>query len=566
MLELEEHILDRLGKLPEDLKKTYDEIYGAMTKYEKIIADRAFQWVMCTCTPLNTETLLAAIWQDEKSSALKPLGGLNKDLVLKYCRHLLVIDPVSGYWTPSHLSVIEYFEDYLWSQSQANYLVTSVCLLLLQNAVLWNRQEDWDRLNFYAKYYPSQDENGQKDPLDGQGFESLASYAMNYWPIHAHRITETNKKNEISTRLEEFLGLPTDSSRAYQCWHKFILHRKRYLPENSFFSRNRSPDILLPTSVASFTYCVCGLATILPTWHDLAWIKDDIKTETGQTFLELAVISGSIPTCRLLIKHGAEVNSQTKSSAGSALVAAAVLGQKEVVELLLKEGGAEVDMQVQYGWFGSALIAATYWGQGEIVEFLVKEGGAEVNMQVQYGKCGSALVAAAYGGQRKIVEFLVREGGAEVNMQVQYGSCGSALVAAAYGGQRKIVEFLVEEGRADVNLQLQYGEYGSALFAAAYWGWGEIVEFLVKDRGAEVNMEVQYGRYGSALVAAVAGREKEIVEFLLKEGVVDVNLQLQHGKYATALEAAEERGESDIEQLLINYGAKIGESRGMVKR
>jgi ankyrin repeat protein len=120
-------------------------------------------------------------------------------------------------------------------------------------------------------------------------------------------------------------------------------------------------------------------------------------------------------------------------------------------------------MQLQFTGHGSALNTAidmredidNHEGSKEMVEFLVKEAGADVNLQVQFGSTGSALVAAIDRGNRDIVEFLVREGGADVNMQVQHGKYGSALVAAGFSGEYEIVKFLVNEGGADVNLQVQ---------------------------------------------------------------------------------------------------------------
>jgi hypothetical protein len=48
-------IRDRLGKLPKDLKVAYDEIYYAISKDERHLADRAFQLVMCSREPLSTK-------------------------------------------------------------------------------------------------------------------------------------------------------------------------------------------------------------------------------------------------------------------------------------------------------------------------------------------------------------------------------------------------------------------------------------------------------------------------------------------------------------------------------
>jgi hypothetical protein len=136
-------IENRSGKLPEDLKQACDEIYNGMGQHEKEIADRAFQWVMCARYPLTTRELLPAICQDENSNTLLPLDDLDEDIVLEYCHNLLVIDPVQRVLIPSHLSVIEYLENNLWSQAEANFLALKVSLLVLHNAMFYNREESW---------------------------------------------------------------------------------------------------------------------------------------------------------------------------------------------------------------------------------------------------------------------------------------------------------------------------------------------------------------------------------------------------------------------------------------
>jgi ankyrin repeat protein len=580
-------ILDRLGKLPEDLRQTYDEIYNRMKDHEKEIADRAFQWVMCAVEPLQTKELLPAICQDENSDTLAPLDGLDEDLVLEYCHNLLVIDPVRKVWVPSHLSVIEYVEN-RWSLSQANCLVSSICLLVLQRTVLYSREKSWCRKSnkknpndYWASENPkpveeedtSEEDSSStgitssigeevqnaptgtiltssidpSDPLHKKDFKYLASYARMSCMFHVQKSALAVNKQRVSTLLHEFLGHPSESSAAYRCWLKMV--KVDYKRSKMTVSRrnvwNLEPKDIAPDSAASFVYCLFDLAINLPDWHNFEWIKLEQRTIHGDSCLELAVIGGAFHTCRELIKHGASVNDQTESYNGSALATATYEGNREVVEYLVKKGGADINLQLQFGEYGSALAAAAKgYKNKEVVEFLVKEGGADVNMQLQCGKYGSALAAAAEGYKNKeVVEFLVKEGGADVNMQLQCGKYGSALAAAAEGYKNKeVVEFLVKEGGADVNMQLQCGEYGSALAAAAVWGYQEVVEFLVKEGGADVNMQLQYGKYGSALAAAAGaagayGRMGAVV-FLVKKGRADVNMQLQHGEYGSALAAA----------------------------
>jgi ankyrin repeat protein len=654
-------ILDRLGKLPEDLRQTYDEIYNRMKDHEKEIADRAFQWVMCAVEPLQTKELLPAICQDENSDTLAPLDGLDEDLVLEYCHNLLVIDPVRKVWVPSHLSVIEYVEN-RWSLSQANCLVSSICLLVLQRTVLYSREKSWCRKSnkknpndYWASENPkpveeedtSEEDSSStgitssigeevqnaptgtiltssidpSDPLHKKDFKYLASYARMSCMFHVQKSALAVNKQRVSTLLHEFLGHPSESSAAYRCWLKMV--KVDYKRSKMTVSRrnvwNLEPKDIAPDSAASFVYCLFDLAINLPDWHNFEWIKLEQRTIHGDSCLELAVIGGAFHTCRELIKHGASVNDQTESYNGSALATATYEGNREVVEYLVKKGGADINLQLQFGEYGSALAAAAKgYKNKEVVEFLVKEGGADVNMQLQCGKYGSALAAAAEGYKNKeVVEFLVKEGGADVNMQLQCGKYGSALAAAAVWGYQEVVEFLVKEGGADVNMQLQYGKYGSALAAAAgaagaYGRMGAVV-FLVKKGRADVNMQLQHGEYGSALAAAVAAPIaaedddeddddeddydeeddeeddeddedeeddedddeeddeeddwwviEQVVEFLVKEGGAEINMQLEHGKYANALDAAEKNGRSKIAQLLIQLGAKRPEEQHMV--
>lgn len=568
---MEEDILDRLGKLPVGLKAAYDDIRKTMSSVNRRFADRAFQWVMCIEEPPRTTLLLAAVCQDKDGETLTPLGGLNEELLLKYCHNLLVIDPVRKIWVPSHLSVVEYFENHLWNHSQANSLVANVCLLVLQNTVLGNREQDWLEDRIVGE---SSDDTrlNSEDPLSQPNFRKLSQYARDYWPVHIRRNDGTDTR--MSRRLYDFLGLPTDSSPAYRCWHRMAQKESLLISTQ----RDLYTKDLSPATVAAFAYCAFGLAKILPHWYKSDWVREDLKSEEKKTFLELAVGSRSLTTCRQIVESGADVNAISGSFYGSPLFAAALRNNQAMVEFLVKKGGADVNQQLNNGNYGSALATATWGGYQEIVEFLVKEGGADVNQQLQYGRYGSVLASATCVGDQGIVKILVGIGGADVNQQLQYGRYGSALATAAALGHQRTVEYLVKEGGAEVNQQLKYGGYGSALAAATTGGYQETVGFLLQE-GAEVNMQLQYGDYGSALAAATGTaaavaapyQSREIVELLLQEGA-EVNMQLQYGEYSNALELAEElqadpegRHNADkVVELLIKYGAKRVEPRDRV--
>ncbi len=66
-LKLEEDVRSRLGQLPDDLKKVYDELYitiHSQPDSAPIIAERAFKWVMCSFRPSTSRELVVAICQE----------------------------------------------------------------------------------------------------------------------------------------------------------------------------------------------------------------------------------------------------------------------------------------------------------------------------------------------------------------------------------------------------------------------------------------------------------------------------------------------------------------------
>jgi hypothetical protein len=182
---------------------------------------------------------------------------------------------------------------------QANCLVSSICLLVLQNATYYNRENDWrieddpsteEESRIEEGVSTGEDANTEdsscmsrqvqnrrttsplatgfelKDPLHEHEFPYLALYARHHWAIHARNCAGTSNQNRVSTLVDEFLGLPTDSSPAYRCWLRMSVEdRGQIIPFTSIFEdTNILPRDLFPESIASFGYCSFDLATILP--------------------------------------------------------------------------------------------------------------------------------------------------------------------------------------------------------------------------------------------------------------------------------------------------------------
>ncbi len=114
-LNLERDVRDLIGKLPRDLKETYDEIYRSIEGQPgsvPAIASRAFRWVMCAEMPLSASQLVAAVCLGIDDEMMKN-SGVTIDTVLLACQNLLVIDKELQTCGFAHLYVHEYFETHV---------------------------------------------------------------------------------------------------------------------------------------------------------------------------------------------------------------------------------------------------------------------------------------------------------------------------------------------------------------------------------------------------------------------------------------------------------------------
>ncbi|KLJ12837.1 hypothetical protein EMPG_12155 [Blastomyces silverae] len=294
VLQQENPIRDRLGKLPIDLEHAYDEIFDAMDESERKVAHRALQWVMCSNRPLSTRLLLPAVCQ-AGDDLIHPIDDLDEDLVLKYCHNLVVIDPITRVWLPSHLSVIEYCESRLWSQQQANCFVASVCLSLLNNAV-------------YAP--PSKRYRPKMFPQHGPELSYLIDYS-GYHVISHVKMCEDGEveSHRISNLLERFLGSPAESSMAYQNWVE--VYNKDRIQSIPFCDLGvQKYNSLLPGTISAFAVCLFGLYKTVPNWWANPWPCLQQRNATGLSLLHLAAKSKSISICKHLLSWGTHRNKQ----------------------------------------------------------------------------------------------------------------------------------------------------------------------------------------------------------------------------------------------------------------
>lgn len=598
-LDREKDIRLRLGRLPEDLTKAYDEVWASMqtkpgSSFE--VAERAFMWVMCSREPLSPELLVAAVCQDPETEDTNQVD-VDIDYVLAACSNLLVVDSQLSLCRFSHLSVQEYIETHRLKPVQAEDVVARVCLrLLCDDSINKSSIEPAEWSDEEPDQYKSDEELHQDENIEKR-VEKLLNYARENWPEHVQNCEEAEDVKQLSALLMNFLGSVNESGAAYRAWHAT-------LAETSILPYRTSPS-----SSASLAICHFGFYRVLSVWWDVGPIDTNQCNRDGASLLALSARNGSLPICRRLIELGASVNPQKPCEDwnGHALQGAVKNGHEKVVELLL-DNGADIDAHSANN--NPALQLAASCGHQDIVELLLKRG-ADANVMAEGSYSGlimatikayegivatllkygarvdirgynneTALQVASELGYEDIVELLL-ENGADVNAQGELEE--TALHLASRRGLETIVEQLLEKA-ADVHALNRYKI--TALQEASANGLYGMVEVL-RNNGADTN--VRGGPFGNALILAVRDKNwqvakllidkradvnfqdesrgtallvasglcweepLELIEFLVKKGA---NVHARNWQNRTALQMASERGHTETIRLLLDWGAE----------
>jgi len=301
---------------------------------------------------------------------------------------------------------------------------------------------------------------------------------------------------------------------------------------------------------------------------------------TGQTPL-LIVSSGPTKVVEALLEEGADVNAKGKFYHETALMLAAISGNKATVKSLL-EKGADVKAASTNG--RTAMLMAESLGHAEVVKLLQDYGapretsiallpleaylprylvvnakkrqrlssqaalallsrGAEVKADEE-----TALLFAATRGDVEAVSALL-DNGADVNVKHEDGWNG--LMLAAVNGHSLVVQALLDKGAkvdAKENLMGQ-----TALIWAAKGGHAAIVKTLLK-AGANVNARDKFG--GTALTRVASNGQAQILNTLLEAGA-DINAREYDGD--TAVIEATAESHLEIIQALLKAGANVND-------
>ena len=198
-----------------------------------------------------------------------------------------------------------------------------------------------------------------------------------------------------------------------------------------------------------------------------------LKTNTGETLLHIAAVTGKKEIADFLISKGAEVN--VKDASNNTPLTNAIRSKSfETVKIIVVNGANVNDRGL---WNFLPIQVAAEFTSNDIVNYLIDKGAdipveqGEVSYQLLYAACSKGLT--------RLFEIMLEKGFALQANQYTW----NLLHMAAAGGSEKIVELLLSKG-----FKVMSGDgYGwSPLHSAAEKGNLKVAELLLKN-GADIN-------------------------------------------------------------------------------
>ena len=295
----------------------------------------------------------------------------------------------------------------------------------------------------------------------------------------------------------------------------------------------------------------------------------EFPTAARETPLWWAAKNGNLDVARLLLDHGASIDSQ--DVLGRTALAAAIASlptnsevrvqiPKPPVKLLgsiaevqkhgdvarlLISSGANTNICARSGW--GPLHHAAMNGSSEIIELLLSHS-ANPNLTVEDGS--TALRIAIYKGYKKIVELLLTYN-ADLHARDKQG--WTALHYAARYGHESTTKLLLTYN-ADVKALGPYGY--TALDLAAMEGHTDIVALLV-DAGSKLSA-IDVNGYTAVHRAALGGHDKTVESLLAL--VADPNILTLHGNNALSNAACSSKPE--VCELLLPTTTEVNSQDG----
>lgn len=579
---------DRLGKIPDSLEETYQEIYqkAAPHRDERSLLDKALRWVLCSARPLNSRELLIAICEDSESDEIifEQRPDVNEDLILALSQNLLCLGDgtddsldkfISGHenhsepsweasrapvWRLAHQAVAEFFENTVNCNSDvAHYEVGKVCLMLLLGAFRSNEQE---LITLHVE-------------------DSLVTYAIWAWPMHvrAQEHREAHIIAGITQKLREFLGEPENGSPAYEKWMKYVsVFHAGTTPNWSILAIRSVPKLIddnrfmAPISLA----CFLGFYnTLAEWWHGyrfdenvaypaVDWYSPATTWSRGEpafylfgqlpsgplrlrwSLSALACIHDETEILKCLLDRGARINTEGENEVPP-MVVTAMTNSVESAAVLL-QSGTELSSPFTRQ-YGDVLHLAIRQDSMDVMELLLSRAFAEP-LEIESSLNRFSWQLESFRTPESII--LLLDSGVDVNTPL---FDGTLLAAAAWSGWEDLVCLLLDLG-AEVNTEFgglpleDTSDYKTALEAGISCPRPPSIPKLLIDRGARVSARV------IDLAKRVQHGDGELRQLLERHGP-DRTWKDEEGNNTNLLIEQVKDGHTNEAYLLIQEGADV---------
>ncbi|KAN0135083.1 Ankyrin repeat-containing domain protein [Lactarius tabidus] len=583
-------IPSNLEHLPETLDETYERILRRIDKVKRQFAHRLFQCLAVSVRPLLVEELGAILAFRFDAGALPQFNtgwrlGDVEEAVLSACSTLITVIHVNGSRIVqfSHSSVKEFLaSDRLASASedlshyhiiphQAHATLAQACLV-----VLLQLDDRIDRGSI--KEVP------------------LVNYAAQHWFEHGQfeNVSESFTIRDATIRLfdrkrPQFAAwiwiydmddpwrepMPTDHPERPEAppLYYAIHCRLRWLIEHLIATYPRHID------ARGGYYHSSWIAAFHIGDFDIAWslLRSGADVNAidnwGTNPLHYAAEVGRADLVRSLLEHNVDVDLPTSISRLTALGLTSYVGSVEVSRLLIRHG-ADVNTRTRDDW--TPLNRASKQGHLNLVLFLI-EIGADVNSPNHKGV--TPLHSAASKGHLDIVKVLI-ESGADF---IRHNDDSKTPLDLAFdNGELEVLNFLsgymagetspagmvkshmptlrprykppnttVQPLRKPREKDKRPDSERPSLHTASKDGWLAIIQSLL-DRGSDINERDNLGL--TALHAASEYGKLEVAKLLIERGA-NVNSRSRGG--LTPLAYASRFGHLEVTRLLLDHGANV---------
>ena len=323
---------------------------------------------------------------------------------------------------------------------------------------------------------------------------------------------------------------------------------------NLLFFSHREKKIKLPEFVKQVIFRYKKYDNIFRAIDDgnLYAVKKHIKKDPRYlhgSILHYAVMENKNDIVKYLISKKVDINFVAHCRPGlfqneqeTTLQFAIRTGKKRAAKMLIK-AGANLNTENKYG--ATPLFLAVDQGWYDVVKMLI-EGGAGNEIRENQG---IMLHAAARKGSLELVKLLV-DNGADVNATYnnKYQRNTTPLFFSVESSNFPVTRYLMEKG-ARINIKNDYGE--TPLHIASEVGNIQMVKLLLKN-GADLNAKTFRGK--SALDRSITFKRKELSRFLIEKGI-DINPVTLVNYCHSPVETAIYYNDEDILVLLLKRGA-----------